>query len=178
MTSAPAKVRSSPKASGRRRLAARGAVAFGVGAAFSMLSPRVAVANHSKYEGSIKYTIFEQFGVTATETLTRMSYTDTGSGVYDADPIPGFCYHSGFPGWTIRECTGYFFDNSPTSAQKDIVGDFDSFFGPSYTQFSYFRAVPGGSAWYCEMTRGSLPPAWDQECSPKRTFVASQPHPK
>lgn len=154
----------------RGRLLRRVAVGFAAGASVTLMQgPGPVLATHPRYTGTIKYTIFEQFGVTATETFFSFAYGDNGTSIDSPTTGSGGCYESGFAGgWDIRECTYYVFNNLPQSAQRDIVGDFDHWTGPSYTQFSYYRAVPGGANWQCELTRGSLPPGWDPECSPSR----------
>ncbi len=121
-------------------------------------------------DGRIKYTIQEQFGVTATEVVTGMSYIDNGSGVFLGDSTPGHCYESGFlGGWEVRSCRGFLTDQSPREIHKDIIGDYYHWTQPEYVMHAIYTAVPGANRAYCELDQGSLPPGWDNRCYSYRT---------
>jgi|GEM_PF-6269927 len=118
-----------------------------------------------------KYTIFEQFGVTATETFLGWEYYENYTDVWgQALHGDSYCYHSSFPGWTTRSCTDSVYkfggNGSPETLNANIWGDFDSSVGPSYTQYSYgdVSNTDGRYVYGCYLTRGSLPYLWSGKC--------------
>lgn len=127
-----------------------------------------------RYQTTIKYTILEQFNVTATEVLTQLNYTDNGRTIQHPEPVPGFCYFSAFPGWVVKKCQGYYYP-ATTNVTKGILGDFDNVFGPSYEQNAWLQANVGYYRYGCELIRGSLPPGWEPKCAPSRVLLADIP---
>lgn len=131
------------------------------------------------HEGWTKYTVLEQFGVTATETYIKMSYwqdvnrrfsgsTEVGGANY----VDGYCYNSGFlNGWETRDCIAYPIHNEPYTEQFDIVGEFYYAGGyANYRQHSYAKALNDDRFEYiCYFEWGSLPNNWSQDCQGGRS---------
>jgi hypothetical protein len=119
------------------------------------------------HDGHTQYTILEQFGVTATQIYEHFGWKQPkNSGVSSGDFLDGYCYHSSFPGWNIRDCTV----GSTLAGKGDLStsmrGDFDNFFGPSYTMTTQGGTKNQGKnvVASCVLTRGSLPVGWSGQC--------------
>lgn len=126
-----------------------------------------AIANGFRQMGCVKYTILEQFGVTATEVYFDSLFWEKGDYVRKQTEPEGYCYASAFPVWTIRRCSGQYDPDGPRSIYAWGEGDFDHTTGPSYTQRARYDFVPANTPefqWSCRLTRGSLPFLWSEDC--------------
>lgn len=123
---------------------------------------------HTHYP-RIRHTVFEQFGVTATQTdvtyrVTQDNQPSIGTPVVTA----ANCSHSSFPFWITTQCspvawkvgsgaTGY--------ATGGMISSFIHTTGPNYDMVSYYnkRASEGGT-FLCTINSGSLPYFWSDHC--------------
>jgi hypothetical protein len=142
----------------------------------AVLTGTAADASHTypahKHNAFSKYTILEQFGVTATEVFLGWEYMQDGNAVWaPANHDDSYCYHSGFPGWNTTLCEQQSYKMAPPGIEivhGDIYGDFYSNFGPAYEMHSYGEATNEWNSGYkygCDLTFGSLPPLWSNRCS-------------
>lgn len=141
-----------------------------VGAIFYAPAPAEAhVASFHYHYPSVRYTVFEQFGVTATQTYVR------GKVAQDHQPsignpliISSQCYSSDFPSWTVHGCTPLarkYGTGASGYAKISIVGDYTHSSGVDYVQYSYYKKRANeGDTFYCGLTYGSLPWFWDDHC--------------
>lgn len=97
--------------------------------------------NYHTHIGEVKYTIFEQFGVTATETFISNSYDETYATVRNNQYFDGYCYHSGFPRWNIKKCFYTKPYNGLAKVGIDVVGEFHHSTGIDYQQHSGYREL-------------------------------------
>lgn len=128
------------------------------------------------HNGWVKYTILEQFNVTATETYVEMGYwqdvnrrfpgsTEVGGVVYDNKR----CSTSRFPFWTIKDCYEYTTDGYPYTEQIDMIGHFHNL-GIDYQQHSSFKALSDNRyEQSCYLDHGALPILWSQDCQSGRS---------
>ncbi len=124
--------------------------------------------------GEVKYIIFEQFGVTATETEISNSYDENSSYVYDNRFFDGYCYHSSFPRWRTKKCFYTQPYNGYSTVGIDIVAEFHHSTGVDYQQHSGYRDGSGstGYSYFCHLDHGSLPYRWRGKCSGTRAGSA------
>lgn len=150
----------------RRRIAA-------ASVAFLLLSIVVVPATPaSAYAGSfhihdawVKHIVFEQFGLTATETRVQMGYYQTQSAVGGNFFRSGYCYNSSFFGWSIPQCYYYLTNIKPTRVIIDIVGEFHNG-SIDYQQHSFVKALSDNRIERnCYFDHGSLPFYWSSTCS-------------
>lgn len=120
-----------------------------------------------RQKGCVKYTILEQFGITATEQYHESLFWEKGDRVTRHEQPVGYCYHSAFPGWTIRKCSGKYKLGPASGVWAWLEGDYHNVTGPSYNMYSRYDFVPANSPefqWQCKLTRGSLPVSWSEDC--------------
>lgn len=126
-----------------------------------------------RYKGCVKYTILEQFGVTATELYHQQYFfrkANCDCRVWARTPPTGYYYHSSFPGWAATPCPGGC-EYSPSGPSRIWV-DGDAHFQnalpprPNYTQYARWDAYASGTpfTYDCRLTQGSVPPSWDEHC--------------
>lgn len=117
----------------------------------------------------VRHTVFEQFGVTATQTTVEGKYQQ------NSNPYVNFpqlvwneCYKSSFPTWTVHSCTPavYKVGSGPTGRiVSQIEGDYSHTLGMSYVMFSdYWGEASEGDTYLCELRRGALPYFWSDHC--------------
>ncbi len=132
------------------------------------LSPSFAVynlINSNNHTGWVKYTILEQFDVTATEVYARLTYTKYHGSVGDGRSPYAYCDHSDFPGWTIESCTSSYYPHGPDEVWIDVTGEFNHTLNIEYTQYAKWWATPSEHEFRCELTEGSLPIFWRESCA-------------
>lgn len=131
------------------------------------------------HQAFVKYTILEQFGVTATEVRLEWTWSQNEVAVWSPAWIDNidlsYCGHSAFPDWDIRSCAATAYKRESTGdrhyVQATIWGDFDHLTGPSYEMAATAQqnnGLSGSSGDYlieCWLSRGSLPPLWSPQCS-------------
>jgi hypothetical protein len=134
--------------------------------------PRHAASAH-RHTVWVKYTIFEQFNVTATESYDQMSYYQNQNSVYGGHNPSGYCYHSGFPGWHIENCHYRWNPYGPNSVWMQGSGHYwnNNPPRPNYTMESRVIAYSGPPGWVksCWLSQGSIPRSWGSECNGART---------
>jgi hypothetical protein len=118
--------------------------------------------------------VFEQFGVTATEVYSFLTYYQATTPTRYVDEgynyENSYCYHSPFPGWSTDRCIFAVLD---LTGPDDVAVKVDARFShlvATYSQSSRFRAVKSGDWNYsCTIYDGTLPPFWDHECQGGRS---------
>lgn len=155
----------------RRGLTAVLALAFLITVATASPGQAYKGATH-QHEQWVKYTILEQFGVTATEVYIRMQYYQNSTYTYSARYDYGRCYHSSFPGWTTKKCT-YWLTHASSYEGIDIQGWFhNSCCNIDYQQHAWTRAYNDDSAVRkCYLDFGALPYLWSGQCAGGRRNV-------
>lgn len=120
--------------------------------------------------GQVKYVIFEQFGVTATETEITNAYDENKYNVFNNRFLDGYCYHSSFPRWKIVKCYYTKPYNGLSEVGIDVVGEFHHSTGIDYQQHSGYRDRSSyySYSYFCHLDHGSLPPGWSGKCSGAR----------
>jgi hypothetical protein len=87
-------------------------------AALLFPSPSAAYIGYGHdHDGWVKWTIYEQFNVRATEVYLRIGYYQDTWSVQNPTYRDGYCWHSDFPGWSIGRC-----DWVPEAVGYDHVG--------------------------------------------------------
>jgi len=127
-----------------------------------------------RHDGWAKSTVFEQFGVTATEVYSFLTYYQATTPRRYVDEgynyENSYCYHSAFPGWSTDRCIFAVLD---LTGPDDVAVKVDARFShlvATYSQSSRFRAVKSGDWNYsCTIYDGTLPPFWDHECKGGRS---------
>lgn len=127
-----------------------------------------------RHNGWAKSTVFEQFGVTATEVYSYLTYYQATSPTKYVDQgynyLNSYCLHSSFPGWSTDRCV---FEVLDLTGPRDVAVKVDARFShllATYSQSSRFRATKSGD-WNgtCNVYDGTLPPFWDEECTRNRS---------
>lgn len=123
---------------------------------------------HTHYP-EVRHTVFEQFGVTATQTKVKSRVTqDNKPSIGTPAIVSSQCYHSSFPTWHTMSCvTGAFKSGTGASgyAQTQISARFYHSTGVDYTMHSWYRKrASEGDTFYRGITSGSLPWFWSDHC--------------
>jgi len=116
--------------------------------------------------GWAQSTVLEQFGVTATEDYRETVYTEDWANVYYPQFYDGYCYNSGFPGWSRKACAYRLYDYTPDWVAIDGWSNWtNAFCRCDYGQYEYYQADWTGWWTYgCSLYYGSLPYGWDFRC--------------
>lgn len=127
------------------------------------------VAPMHTHRPAVRYTIFEQFGVTATQTYVKASVTqDNKPSIGNPVLTQIDCYHSNFPVWTTLQCLGSAWkvgSGASGYAQIQISAEFSHTTGVYYYQHSYYKKRANeGDTFYCGLAYGALPWFWDDHC--------------
>jgi hypothetical protein len=118
--------------------------------------------------------VFEQFGVTATEVYSYITYYQATTPTRYVDQgynyNNSYCRHSDFPGWSTDRCVFAVLD---LYGPDDVAVKVDARFShllATYSQSSRYRAVKDNN-WEgtCNVYDGTLPPAWVEKCERDRT---------
>jgi len=127
------------------------------------LSPQEAAGTRLVH-GSAKYTILEQFGVTATEIYESAYFSYDSTLAYPPQGT-GYCYNSAFPGWIQEYCEEPSF-TAVTTAELDQEGGFINW--PTQVEYGQhttnFITTAGGAGASCYLDFGSIPPIWSFNC--------------
>ncbi len=120
---------------------------------------------------SVKHTIQEQFGVTATETFVEGTMIQTSAPDVTSQSLSAhYCYNSSFPTWTNHGCTPAVTkfpsrDGRGTRIKSEIWGDYSHSTGADYVMHSWYNKFANeGDTFQCQLDRGALPWAWDNRC--------------
>jgi hypothetical protein len=120
--------------------------------------------------GETKFTILEQFGITAYEAQVSLStMQDLGSGDLGDGQSRGYCYASAFPGNEIESCNIYA-SHHGSYIDTDVYGQFDNNLlgGPGMYLLVSHTITETGLGGFCELLEGDYPPLWSGDCQVRR----------